>query len=58
MKYNISASEVVYYNDIIEADSFEEALKELNDKMSTVGLTEVDVNGFKITNIEEIHNEK
>lgn len=54
MKYNISASEVVYYNDIIEADSFEKALKELNDKMSTVGLTEVDVSGFKITNIEEI----
>lgn len=54
MKYNVSASEVVYYNNIIEADSFEEALKKLNDKMSTVGLTEVDVRGFKINNIEEI----
>ena len=54
MKYNISASEVVYYNDIIEADSYEEALIELNNIMSTVGLTEVDVRGFKINNIEEI----
>ena len=54
MKFSISASEVVYYHNIIEANDFQDALTQLNDIMSTIGLTEIDVRNFKINTIEEV----